>query len=182
MKSNQTLQQQAVRDLTQALHERSLSKQEYIRVHAVLLKKKGYKLKEVMDIVGKKQITIKGWITAYNKCGIAGLKTQQRTLPPRYVLLKEQKDHIKELVTNHKPQEHGLSSDFWSVGTLKQLVKKIYGVEYKTWKAYRDLLHYCGLSYQKVEFVDKRKKHEDAHQFKKRFEKKLKKGVISMWW
>ena len=119
MTSKQTSKQQAIRHLTKSLHDPSLSKQEYIRVHAVFLKKKGYKLSEVSDIIGKKPITIKGWITAYNKHGIAGLQTKRRILPPRYVLTREQKDYIKELVTDHKPREYGFSHDFWSVGALE---------------------------------------------------------------
>ena len=95
------------------------------------LRKRVILSKEVTDIIGKKPITIKGWITAYNKYGSPGLKTKQRTRPPRYTLLTVEKDHIKKLITDRKPGEYGFSDDFWSVGTLKQLVKNTYGVEYR---------------------------------------------------
>lgn len=172
----------SIRDLERALDTLPLSKNEYLRVQAVLLKKRGYRLKQIIDITRKKQVSIQTWITAYNKHGIAGLLTQKRTTPTRYTLLASQKDHIKELITDHKPREYGIPHDFWSVESVRQLVKETYGVRYKSAKSYRELLKYCGFSYQKVVYQDKRKRSEDAGHFKKRFEKKLKKGVISMWW
>jgi len=72
--------------------------------------------------------------------------------------------------------------DYWSITTLKQLVKQKYHIEYKTEESYRNLLKYCGYSYQKVEFEDERKSNEEGVTFKKRFKGKLKKGGFSMWW
>ena len=172
----------AVHNLETALIHASLTKQEYIRVHAVLLKKKGYSLKEIIDITGKSLVAIQGWITDYNKRGVDGLLTQKRAVAPRAKLSNKEKDHVKQIITDHKPQELGYTGDFWSVPIVKQLVKDEYGVTYETAKAYRDLLHYCGFSYQKAEFIDRRKNNQSQGHFKKQFEKKLKKGGISMWW
>jgi len=170
------------RILERALHASDLTKQEYIRVQAVSLRKKGYPLKEIVAITGKAQVTIQGWITDYNQHGIDRLRTKKREKPPHVTLTNQQKDRIKKLITGHKPSEYGYSGDFWSVPVMRRLVKDQYRVEYETAKAYRDLLHYCGFSYQKAEFVDRRKDNQSQGNFKKRCEKKLKKGVISMWW
>ena len=172
----------AVHNLETALIHASLTKQEYIRVHAVLLKKKGYSLKEIIDITGKSLVAIQVWITDYNKRGVDGLLTQKRAVAPRAKLSNKEKDHVKQIITDHKPQELGYTGDFWSVPIVKQLVKDEYGVIYETAKAYRDFLHYCGFSYQKAEFIDRRKNNQSQGHFKKQFEKKLKKGGISMWW
>lgn len=174
--------QKDIRILKNALRNQNLSKQEYIRVQAVLLKKKRYSLKQISDISNKKLVTIQGWITCYNQNGIEGLKTKEKETPSHYTLTKEQKDHIKKLIAEHKPKDYGLSSDFWSASTLKQLVKDKFKVEYKTVKSYRELLKYCGFSYQKAEYIDRRKNSGQTEHFKKHFEKKVKKGVISMWW
>lgn len=178
----QQTQSDDVRVLERALHASDLTKQEYIRVQSVLLKKKGYPLKEIVAITGKAQVTIQGWITDYHQHGIEGLRTKKRETPPHATLTKSQKDRIKELITGHTPSEYGYSGDFWSVPVLQRLVKDQYHVEYETAKAYRDLLHHCGFSYQKAEFVDRRKDNQSQGHFKKRFEKKLKRGTISMWW
>jgi transposase len=160
----------------------NLSKQEYIRVNAVLLKKKKYTLKQIEDITGKAEVTVQNWITAYNKYGIDGLRTKKREVAPCAKLTNKEKDEIKQAIIGHKPSEKGYAGDFWSVPALKRLVKDKYDVEYKSANAYRDLLHYCGFSYQKAEYVDRRKDNASQGHFRKRFEKKLKKGIISMWW
>lgn len=182
MKPQSIANTQAIHDLKRALLHAPLTKQEYIRVHAVFLKKKGYSLKKIIDITGKSLVAIQGWITDYNKRGVEGLLTQKRAVAPRAKLTNREKDHIKQVITDHKPPDKGYTGDFWSVPTVKRLVKDEYGVTYETAKAYRDLLHYCGFSYQKAEFVDRRKNSESPGHFKKQFEKKLKKGGISMWW
>ena len=148
---------QAVHNLKGTLVHVPLTKQEYIRVQAVLLKKKVYLLKKIIDITGKSLVAIQGWITDYNKRGVDGLLTHKRAVAPCAKLANKEKDHVKQIITNHKPRELGYTGDFWSVPIVKQLVKDEYGVIYETAKAYRDLLHYCGFSYQKAEFVDRRK-------------------------
>ncbi len=171
-----------LRSLERGLHGSGLSKAEYIRMQSVLMKKKGFSLKEIMSVTGKAQVSIQGWITEFNQHGIDGLKTKQRSHHPRSILSVQDKERIKQMMTGRKPHEYGYSGDFWSVPVLKQLVKDKLKVEYKTAKAYRDLFAYCGYSYQKAEFVDKRKDSQSQWHFKKRFEQKLKKGGISMWW
>lgn len=171
-----------VRKILKALNIHDISKQEHIRIQAVLLKKKGYTIKQIIDITQKSEDAIEGWITAYNKAGIEGLKTKEKKKPSHFTITNDQKDRINELIADHKPRDYGLSGDFWSVSTLKQLVKDKYKAEYKSAKSYRELLKYCGFSYQKAEYTDKRKNNISQGHFKKRFEKKLKKGAISMWW
>lgn len=174
--------QKSTRDLNQALKDNSLSRPEYIRIQAVYLKKQGYPLKEVGKITGKSLRTIQTWITAYHQNGVVGLRTQERQIPTNFVLTKKQKDKIKQLINDHRPQDLKLSGDFWSVPTIRQLVKNEYGVEYKTEKSYQNLLCYCGFSYQRVEYIDKRKDEKLGGHFKERFRKRLKKGVITMSW
>jgi len=173
---------QIVKELTEALHDPSLTKQEYIRIHTVLLKKKGYSLKQVVDISGHPLVTVQGWITAYHQRGLDGLRTKQRATPPTATLTQEQKLRIKAMVHGHKPAEYGYPDDFWSPATLRQLVKTEYGVEFATTRSYQKLLRFCGLSYQKAEYIDHRKDETDPKEFKVRLRKRLKKGAVSMSW
>lgn len=159
-----------------------MTKPEYIRVQAVLLRKKGYLRKEILEITGKSLSSLQDWITAFNQRGILALMTKERDVPPRYVLLKEQKDEIARLIKTHRPNQLGIPGEFWDIPKLKRLVKDHFAKEYQHSDSYRRLLHYCGLSYQKVELVDRRRKDEPREEFKKRFTAKLKKGAMSMWW
>lgn len=172
----------AVRELTRALHDPKLAKQEYIRVHAVLLKKKGYTLNQVIDITGHPLITIQGWITAYHQHGLDGLCTKPRETSAAATLTPDKKARIKELITGHKPSEYGYSDDFWSVPMVRKLVKDQYGVEFKTVRSYQKLLKWCGFSYQKAEYIDHRKDETNPRKFKVRLRKRLKKGAFSMSW
>lgn len=172
----------AVRELNRTLRGPDLTKQEYIRVQAVLLKKKGYSLSQVVDITGHPLVTVQGWITAYHQRGLDGLRTKRRETPPVATLAQEQKLRIKAMVHGHKPAEYGYSDDFWSPATLRQLVKKEYGVEFATTRSYQKLLKFCGLSYQKAEYIDHRKDETDPKKFKVRLRKRLKKGAFLMSW
>lgn len=179
MKSNS---QKAIRELATALRDASLSKAEYIRIHAVLLKKKGYALKQIVDITEHPLVTIQTWITLYHQRGVAGLKTKQRETSAAAKLTKEQKQRIKELMTGHKPTEYGYSDDFWSVPLMRKLVKDRYKIEFETVRSYQRLFKSCGFSYQKAEHIDHRKDETEPRTFKVRLRKRLKKGAFSMSW
>jgi transposase len=178
----QTNKKQNIRILKKSLKSDHLTAQEQIRVQAVLLKLKGYSHKDIQDISLKSKDAIKGWITAFNQNGIAGLKNQPVTKPRNYVLTKQQKDKIKQLIIKHSPEHFKLTDEFWSVAAIKQLIKGKFKVEYKSRKAYIELLKYCGLSYQKVEFKDSRADEGYKQDMKLRLKKKLKKGVLRMYW
>lgn len=83
MKSHPNKNARAVHNLERAISRLPLTKQEYIRVHTVLLKKKGYSLKKIIDITGKSMVAIQGWITDYNKQSVNGLLAKKRAVAPR---------------------------------------------------------------------------------------------------
>jgi transposase len=179
MKTNN---KQNIKILKKVLKSGHLTAQEQTRIQAVLLKLKGYSHKDIQDITLKSKDAIKDWVTAFNQNSIAGLKNQPITKPRHYLLTKQQKDKIKQLITNHSPEYFKLTDEFWSVAALKQLVKQKFKTEYKSRKAYIELLKYCGLSYQKVEFKDSRADETYKQHMKLRLQKKLKKGVLRMYW
>jgi transposase len=168
--------------LEKALRDNSLKKAEYIRIQAVLLRKRGYSRGEIVKITGKSLSAIENWITAFSQNGIVGLRTKKRESAPNALLTREQKDRIARIVNDSKPKEVGIAGEFWNILRLRILVKKEFGKEYQSDESYRRLLHDCGFSYQKVEFVDKRRDEEKAAEFKKRLQTRLKKGALSMWW
>ena len=168
--------------LEKALRDNSLKKAEYIRVQAVLLRKKGYSRAKIVEITGRSLSSVEDWITAFNKKGVAGLKTKRRESAPNALLTRKQKDQISEIVNDKKPNEIGLQGDFWNIPRLRELIKKEFKVEYQSNESYRRLLHHSGFSYQKAEFVDRRRDEKEVSHFKKRLETRLKKGGLSMWW
>ena len=181
MPKTKRIDNKAVKTLERALGDHDLSKQEYIRVQAVLMKKKGFTVEQIMQANRKNRTTIESWITAFNQQGVAGLQTAPQT--PRFVKLKpEQKRELKTLVYKHTPTEYGYTLDFWSIPILKDFIKTKFKVEYQSEKSYQDLFAFCGFSYQKAEYVDHRKDETHPRKFKVRLRKRLKKGAFSMSW
>jgi len=168
--------------LEKALEKEKLSKNEYIRIQSVLLNLKGYAHKEISGITLKSEDAIERWITLFNKNGIQGLKNKPVSKPRNYKLTKEQKDEIKGIITQNSPDKLNLKGDFWNPNNLKQLVKDKFNIVYKARKSYIELLKYCGFSYQKVEFKDSREDEKYKEHMKLRLQKKLKKGVLKMYW
>jgi transposase len=180
-KSKQTNQQVKIKELEQALKQ-NIKKQEYIRIQTVLLNLKGYKHKEIAKIMSKSQDAIEKWITLFNKQGIKGLKDKPISNARNYKLTKEQKEKIKKLINKNSPEQLGLKGEFWNPNLLKQLVKKEFNAVYKVKKSYIELLKYCGFTYQKVQYQDTREDKEYKNHEKLRLEKKVKDGVIRMYW
>ena len=168
--------------LEKALEKEKLSKNEYIRIQSVLLNLKGYAHKEISGITLKSEDAIERWVTLFNKNGIQGLKNKPVSKPRNYKLTKEQKDEIKGIITQNSPDKLNLKGDFWNPNNLKQLVKDKFNIVYKARKSYIELLKYCGFSYQKVEFKDSREDEKYKEHMKLRLQKKLKKGVLKMYW
>ncbi len=173
---------QVITELQSALHDRTLSKAEYIRVQAVLLRKLKQKRSLIARMVGKSMSVVEDWITVYNHHGLSGLKTKKRLTQPRAKLTLTQRQHIRTLLKK-KPRDIGIGKEaYWTMTTVRQVVKRETGVVYKSINACRRILHEAGLSYQKVEFVDNHKNQGNHDGFKKQFEAKVKGGRISMWW
>lgn len=165
-----------INELQQELKRNGLKKDEFIRIQGVLLRKQGYPRKEIAQITGKSIEALEQWLRAYHHGGIVALREKVREVPPRSMLTPKQKAEIKAVVEGQKPNDVGLDEEFWCIQTLKKYIQQHYAVVYKSEESYRKLLHYCGLSYQKVEFVDRRQSEERVSEFRERFRAKIKGG------
>lgn len=181
-KKNKQQKQEQVKELEQILKKGDLKKQEYIRVQAVLLNLKKYNHKEISQITLKSIDAVEKWITLFNKQGIDGLKDKPTDKARNYTLSRDQKEKIKMLINQNSPNHLSLRGEFWNPNLLKQLVEKEFNVSYKSKKAYIDLLKYSGFTFQKVQYKDERENKEYKEHEKLRLEKKLKKGVLRMYW
>lgn len=173
---------QETEELQQALRDTELSKAEYIRVQAVMFRKQKKTRHEVAGMVGKSIHAIEDWMNRYKRGGVIGLKTVKRKTPPNFKLTMKQREKLVRYLRG-KPKERGIGDEaYWTMQAVKQLVRKETGVVYKSINSYRRLLVEAGMSYQKVEFVDKHQNQERHDEFKKQFETKVKGGRMSMWW
>jgi transposase len=166
---------------------RSSSKaREQNRIQVIRLLSQGYPRQEVGRITGYSDGHIRQLITRYNQGGIEGLRLKPSP-KNRAKLTNRQKDKLKQILQeNNTPSKAGLKvkkdQDYWSISTLAQLIKQKYQVTYKSTTSYRQLMKFAGMSYQRVEFEDNRRKPEARDKFKTEFDIKLKKGVMRMSW
>jgi len=171
-----------IEELQLALHDQGLSKTEFIRVQAILLRKKGFERKVIAEIVGKSIHAIEDWVVAYNHHGVEGLRTHTPVTPNHTSLSNQQREKLWALLKK-KPCDLKIGEEeYWTMATVKQLVERETKVVYKSDNSYRKLLRQAGMSYQKVEFEDKHKNQANHDEFKKQFEAKVKGGHLSMWW
>lgn len=127
-------------ELEKAFKNEKHGKQKTI-YQAVRLLAKGWKRDKVSEAVGLSQDRIRQLVTKYHQGGITALcfKKQQGN---NYLLTREQKKHIKELLRSQK---------YWSIYSLKQLVEREFNLTYKDQDSYRRLLIWCGYSYHKAD-------------------------------
>lgn len=144
---------------------------EKVRYQALKLLSEEYQRSEISAIIGKSRHAIGLWVTAYNKNGIEGLR-EKRTTGNHKKLAKDQKDSLARIVKSETPKEYGYQGKFWTAELLKKLVKKEYGVTYKSMTSYRNLFSYAGFSFHKPEKVNKNQKPH----MRKRFEQDIKKN------
>ena len=150
------------------------------RLQAVRLYGTGRELREIMDIVGCGESSVRIWAMQYSQTGIEGLLSgYEKSAQNARKLSIEQEQDLCERISTNRPKQvmaasqcHG-SGDFWTVEDVKTVVTKWYGVTYQDRGSYRNLLHRCGFSYQKVEQVYKsRPSHRAVADFEAELEKK----------
>lgn len=149
---------------------RARSPNEKLKYQAIRLLNQKYTWGQVSEIVGKSKRTLGEWVSAYNRQGLSGLKVKPQK-GNNHKLTKEQKEEIKKLITQKKPEELNIEGRFWNIPLLKRLVKDKFNLTYESPESYRRLFKYCGFSFHKPNKVNKKQK--DA--MIKRFEVDLKK-------
>jgi transposase len=173
----------SIKELELKLRDRTLKLPEYRRIQGVLLDKRGKQSrKEICQILGCSLRGLEEWVRKYKEKGIKGLLNKKK-IGTTFLLSPKQKDEIKHILHTQSPKEQGVSEDeFWTTKALKSLVKKKYKVEYKSNESYLKLFKYANFSYQRVQFVDKRRDDKSHSNFKKRYVGKSKTGTITMSW
>jgi len=95
-------------------------------------------------------------------------------------LTAEQLDVLRVKLHSYTPAQlfgrpesgEGASDCFWTIATVKRLVKQECNVEYRCDESYQGLLHKCGMSYQRPGHVYKSRSQDKVADFEERLEKK----------
>jgi transposase len=117
-------------------------------VEAVI--KKGYKQQEAVQMFGISATTVSKYIREYKQYGEESLIYKIRGLPKRHgvKISISIEESLKQTLINHTPDEVGLECVLWTRDTVKEYLKRTYGIEYSRWTIGR-LLKRLGFSPQK---------------------------------
>ena len=92
-----------------------------------------------------KQIT--NWVHQFEQNGIDGLRDKPGR-GRKSLLTQEQSDHLRSLLLNESPVNHGFNTETWTGPLVKQYIDKQFGINYKKAQVY-NIIKTLGFTYQK---------------------------------
>ena len=104
--------------------------------------------RELEDIFDSSFKTICNWVNRFNEYGLEGLKDRPGKGKKRRIN-DGQLIEIKKIILNKTPEDYNYRSGTWTGAILIDLIKKLYGIEYKKSIIYKILKDRLGLSFQK---------------------------------
>jgi transposase len=128
------------------------------RLQAGRLYGMGERVETIQKLVGCGPVSPAQWAIDYRRGGLEALKSRW-AVGNANKLTDEQRQDLREKLTLYTPEQviaPGVRVErgaFWTVSDLQIVIQEWYGVTYRSDTSYRQLLHACGLSYQKVEKV-----------------------------
>lgn len=149
-----------------------------IRFQAVRLYGLGYPVAQIKDITGCSTASLMDWNRAYKERGVSAL-LDHRQGGNRAKLTQEQIEAIYNQLHRYTPAQQlgkdacATDGQFWSVSDLAQLLKRDYGVTYRSLTCYYDLLQKCDLSYQRPAKQYKSHSALKVMEFEEALEKRL---------
>jgi|SRR5680860_194209 len=121
--------------------------QQGVRLYACYQVSKGKKPKELEDLYETSFKSICNWVNKLNKGGVEALIDKEKPgRPPK--LTKEQKEKIKFVVLEQRPDDYQYNSSTWTGLLLIDWIDKQYNIVYKKAQIY-NILKNMGLTFQK---------------------------------
>ena len=92
---------------------------------------KGYKAKEILEIVDLKKRTVIGLIAAYKKQGesVIKLKKRGRKVGEQRKLTKEQEKQVQKALIDKDPNQFKLDCCVWDRTTVSLLIEQLFGIK-----------------------------------------------------
>lgn len=119
---------------------------EAIRVRAIELHDEGLEVVEIAEAVGRSTRSVKNWIAAFCKRGMAGIAAKKHPgATPK--LTKQQRNGLQRRLMNGAVS-NGFATEMWTAPRVRQLILDVYGVEYHV-NYVPDLLRSLGFTRQK---------------------------------
>ena len=97
---------------------------------ALKLRKKKESVKEIAEITGLSDQTVRDLFKKYDKGGIAAIKPQKRGRKPgekRHLSPAQEQEILKQLV-DHNPEQFKIKGCLWTRDSVRELIKQKYGI------------------------------------------------------
>ena len=147
MKRVQRLNQAEITELSGIINSNKSSFTEGKKAQAVLMVNVGTRFENIAMLTGYSRRHAFALRKAYIKNGIKAIKDKPRKI--RCLLTRNERDKILAMVKNQKPSDYGYQASYWSTGILAMLIKREYGVEYKSKNSVRLIFKEAKFSYHK---------------------------------
>ncbi len=127
-----------------------------LKAEAILYASMGVDEEVIASAVDRSPRTVSDWLRDWNYCRLKSVVTGHADNENAAKLTRDQKADLKKVLES-PPSELGISSDFWNVPALEDVVKAKFGVEYESDSSYHLLLRFLGMSFKLPDPFDKRR-------------------------
>ena len=147
-----------------------------LRQLAVQLASKGLSTTDIAEIVQRKPRAVQLWLAEYRQKGEKALKPRKAPgAKPK--LTKRQRAGLRQRILKGA-RSQGFATDLWTATRIRELVRRLYGVEYHV-KYVPDLLKPMNLSRQKPALVSRERDAAAVETWRKTTWERLKKEPAS---
>lgn len=135
------------------------------RYQAIYLSLKGYKQKDIADIILRSKKTVSSYLKLYKSDGLNGLKLGPYPGAPRK-LTEEQECELVQVVAYQAPHEVGYENKYtWTLAIIADFIQREWGQLY-TLRGVSGLLDDLGLSYTRPTYTLKKADKQKQEKFK----------------
>lgn len=118
-----------------------------MRLMALIQIKRGMSSRQLEGLYYKSHSRYCIWVKRFNKFGLEGLRNKPKS-GRKSKLSIEQKEKIKSILLENKPEKYGYNSGFWNGPLMIDFIEKQFGIKYKKAQIY-NIFKSFGFSYQK---------------------------------
>lgn len=148
-------------------HRKSDSKTVYeLKKVALRLRRKGKSVKEICEITGLADKTVRMTFAAYDEGGIDAIKpkTRGRKSGEKRHLTPEQEKMIFNMIVDHNPDQYKLKGCLWTRDSVRQLIKEKCGIDMPI-RTVGDYLKRWGLTVQRPAKQEANQKPEQVEKW-----------------
>jgi transposase len=127
-----------------------------LKAEAVLYASMGVDAETIAASVDRSPRTVTGWLAEWNAGRLSSVVTGHAGNENAAKLTERQKSQLDEVLAS-PPRESGVRVDFWDVPALRDVVKFMFDVEFRSESSYQLLMKFLGMSFKLSDPFDKRR-------------------------